>query len=185
MHRVNRDSLAATSIDYVKLRIHRSIRGTDTIWFNLELDSLYITNQYHNFWLQDLEPGNVGRVKNVTIHEAHIKYPKKNKKNTEAFAKLERLDVVVGTTRNTTRTKVLVKTELQDAVNGVRSQAPNGLMSGEWGRNAGLGKTMRVRRLLTLMKNIQKLVAETEEKKMPVLRVMVLCKKDLARSGEE
>lgn len=55
----------------------------------------------------------------------------------------------------------------------------NPWLSSKWGRGQLIYQRERVHKLSGLIKAVKEVVDKTKEKKMPIIRVTVLCKKDL------
>lgn len=95
------------------------------------------------------------------------------------FAELEQLTIVVGEASKGTRTKVLELGHDKDLEKAARGHEKNLWFSNYWGRGGTEVQEERVSKLLDLMEAIKAAVDKTEEKRMPVVRVMVLDPKGL------
>jgi len=118
--------------------------------------------------------------KKFAIHERLMKWHRP--RHIAAFMKLEELIIVVGTAATTTRTKVLVNgkdLDIEQRLWGGPAWEGKSFHSGWWGRGTVDDCKRRGTKIGGLMESLKAEADKTKDKKIPVVKIMVLCEKDL------
>ena len=154
--------------------------------FNFHRDTLYARDAPREpgppYWLRTLEMAETSscyRFKKFAIHESLIKSHRLRR--IAAFMKLEELIIVVGTATTTTRTKILVNgrdLDIKDHIWGGPAWEGKPYNSGRWGRGNADDHLRRGAKIGSLMESLKE-EADKTKKKMPVVKIMVLCEKEL------
>lgn len=112
-------------------------------------------------------------VKRIATHENLLHTSQTHQ--IRAFSKLEELIIVIGSARETTRTRVL---EVENGFLYVAPTRRSPWRSNKWGLGGYVRQANRENQLLRLV-SVLKETTDKAKTKMPVVKVMVLCDKDL------